>query len=157
MKSITKVGRNSFLFSNNLISNHQFGFRAGHSTLDMLLLLIQQWMEAFNVRRETRAISLDISRAFDTVWHPALLSQVSAYGIQGQLHTWLPDFLYSRSQRVALNRILSSPLPVEAGVPQSSVLGPLTLSHTNLTLSERTVWQTLLSTFFTILLRKFSP
>ena len=39
--------------------------------------------------------------------------------------TWLADFLYSHSQRVALNGTLSSPLPVKAGVPRGSVLGPV--------------------------------
>jgi len=43
-----------------LISDHQFGFRPGHSTLDMLLLLSQQWMEVLNARQEIRAIYLDI-------------------------------------------------------------------------------------------------
>ena len=51
--------------------------------------------------------------------------KLSAHGIRGQLHTWLTDFLYSRSQHVPLNGILSSPLPVKAGVPQSSVPGPV--------------------------------
>ena len=88
----------------------------------MLLRLTQQWMEALNVRSEIRAVSLDI---YSLTWYPALLSKLSAYGIQEQLHTWLPDFLYSHSQHVALNRILSSPLPVKAGVPQGSVLGPV--------------------------------
>ena len=55
--------------------------------LDMLLLLSQQWMEVLNARREIRAVSLDISRAFDTVWHPALLTKLSSYGIQGHLHS----------------------------------------------------------------------
>ena len=54
----------SFLFSTGLISNDQFGFRPGHSTLDMLLLLSKQCMEVLNARHEIRAISLDISRAF---------------------------------------------------------------------------------------------
>ena len=68
--------------------------------------------------------SLDKSRAFDTVWQPALLSKLSARGIQGQLHTWLPDF-YSRNQCVALSVLLSSPLHLKARVPQDSVLGPV--------------------------------
>ena len=90
----------------------------------MLLRLTQQWMEALNVRRELRAVSLDISRAFDTVWHLALLSKLSAYGTQGQIHTWLTAF-DPRSQRVALNGILSSHLPVKSVVPQGRVLGPV--------------------------------
>ena len=75
MESIIAVDMKSFLFSNNLISDHQFRFRPGHSTLAMLLRLTQQWMEALNIRHEIRAISLDISHAFDTVWHPTLLLQ----------------------------------------------------------------------------------
>ena len=51
-------------------------------------------------------LSLWTYRAFDTVWHPALLSKLSDYAIQGQLQTRLNDFLYSRSQHVALNGIL---------------------------------------------------
>ena len=73
-------------------------------------------VEVLNNRHETRAISLDISQAFNVVWHPALLSKLSAYGMQGQLHSWITEFLYSRSQCVALNKILSSPLIVKAGV-----------------------------------------
>ena len=124
MESIITSDIKSFFFSNGLISDHQFGFRPHHSYLDMLLLLSQQWMEVLNARHEIRDISRDKSHVFDMVWHPALLTKLSSYGIQGHLHSWLADFLFCRSQRVALNGVLSSPLPVQAGV-QGSVLGPV--------------------------------
>ena len=125
MESIIASDIKSFLFSNGLISDHQFGFRPGDSTLDKLLLLSQQWMEVLNAGHEIRAISLDMSCAFDLVWHPALLRKLSLYGFQCHLHSWLADFLSCRSQRVAPNGVLSSPLLVQAGVPQGSVLDPV--------------------------------
>ena len=82
-------------------------------------------MEVLNARHEIRAISLDILRAFEMVWHPALLTVLSSYSIQGHLHSWLADLLSCRSQRVALNGVFSFPLPVQAEVSQGSVLGPV--------------------------------
>ena len=83
-------------------------------------------MEILNARHEIRAISRDILRSFDMVWHSALLNKLSSYGNQGHLHSWLADFLSCRSQRAALNGVLSSPLlTVQAGVSQGSVLGAL--------------------------------
>ena len=54
MESIIAVDMKSFLFSNGLFSHHQLGFRSGHSTLEMLLLLSQQWMEALHIKHEIR-------------------------------------------------------------------------------------------------------
>ena len=82
-------------------------------------------MEVLNTRHEIRLLSLDILCAFNTVWDPALLTKLSSCGIQGNLLSWLADFLSCCIQRVALNEILSSPLPVQAGVPQGSVLDPV--------------------------------
>ena len=53
--------------------------------------------------RETRAVFLDISKAFDKVWHDGLLFKLKIYGISGSLFTVIKDFLSNCQQRVALN------------------------------------------------------
>ena len=82
-------------------------------------------MEALNARHEIRAISRDISRDFNTVWHPSLLTKLSSYDIQSNLHSWLVVFFSCHSQYVVLKGILLFSLPVQAGVPQGSVVGPV--------------------------------
>ena len=74
---------------------------------------------------ETRAAFLDISKAFDKVWHEGLLFKLKQNGISGNLLNFITDFLYQRKQRVVLNGQHSSCTNVRAGVPQGSILGPL--------------------------------
>ena len=75
--------------------------------------------------RETKAIYLDMSKAFHKVWHDGLLFKLKRYGISDCLFTLTEDFLRNRQQRVVLNGKGSERSSVMAGVPQGSVLAPL--------------------------------
>ena len=114
-----------FLNNNNLISKNQSGFRPGDSTIYQLIDITSNIYKTFEKHDETRALFLDISKAFDKVWHEGLLFKLKCNGISGNLFNLLENYLTNRYQRVVLNGISSDWKILEAGVPQGSVLGPL--------------------------------
>ena len=72
-----------------------------------------------------RVVYCDITKAFDKVYHPALLYKLRKAGICGSLLEWFTSYLNDRTQRVVLKGESSDWGGIEAGVPQGSVLGPL--------------------------------
>ena len=80
---------------------------------------------ALDEGKEVRAVFLDISKAFDHVWHKGLLFKLKQSGINTTLLQWLSYYLSDRQQRVLILGGNSSWLPFEAGIPQGSILGPL--------------------------------
>ena len=67
-------------------------------------------------------MALDISKAFDRVWHAGLLHKLKSYGISGQIFG-LSSFLSNRQLRKVLDGKGSEEYLVNAGVPQGSILG----------------------------------
>ena len=79
---------------------------------------------AFNRSGATRAVALDISKAFDRVWHAGLLHKLKSYRISGQVFGLISFFLSNRRLRVVLDGNSSQKYLVNAGVSQGSILGP---------------------------------
>ena len=69
-------------------------------------------------------MALDISKAFDRVWHAGLLHKLKSYGMSGQVIGLISSFLSNRRFQVVLDGKSSKEYPVNAGVPQGSILGP---------------------------------
>ena len=117
----------NYFEENALFSSCQSGFRKGDSCISQLLSITHDIYKNFdaNPTLDTRGVFLDISKAFDRVWHKGLIFKLKSYGIVGSLLCLLDDFLSERFQRVVLSGKASAWKKILAGVPQGSILGPL--------------------------------
>ncbi|CAH2041149.1 unnamed protein product, partial [Iphiclides podalirius] len=132
METIINCQLLRYLEEHQLISDRQYGFRRGRSAGDLLVYLTHRWAEAVESKGEALAASLDVAKAFDRVWHKALLSKLPSYGLPGKLCNWITSFLADRSIKVVVAGACSDPKFVNAGVPQGCVLSPtLFLLHIN--------------------------
>jgi hypothetical protein len=95
------------------------------STITQLVEIYDHFCRAVSHGKDIRVVFLDISKAFDRVWHAGLLFKLKKCGIKGRMLAWLMDYLKNRQQRVIINGVSSQWGNIEAGVPQGSVLGPL--------------------------------
>ena len=107
-----------------LFSDFQYGFSYSRSTADLLTVVSDRIAWAFNRSGATRAVALDIPKAFDRVWHAGLLHKLKSYGISGQIFGLISSFLSNKLLRVVLDGKSSQEYPVHVGLPQGSILGP---------------------------------
>src|ERR1700755_3183513 len=73
---------------------------------------------------ESFAVALDISKAFDRIWHKALISKLPSFGIYPSFCDLLSNFLSGRSLAAVVDGHRSSYKSINSGVPQLSVLSP---------------------------------
>ena len=110
---------------NGLISDQQFGFLPGRSTLTQLLSVIDEWARAIDRGEHVAAVFLDFYKAFDRVWHDGLLHKLGKCGLHPSALAWLQNYLSDRSLSVRVCNATSNPITITAGVPQGSHLGPI--------------------------------
>ena len=103
------------------LSDHQYGFQSRHSTGDLLAFLTNLWSSYFVDFGETFTIALDISKAFDRVWHKAWISTLPFFCFY-PLCSFISNFLSDHSIAAVVDGHFSSPKPINSGVPQGSVL-----------------------------------
>ena len=113
------------LTDNFILSENQSGFQPGRSTVTQLVEIFHEFCKSMEAGKEIRVVFLDISKAFDRVWHSGLLHKLQLAGVNGNLLAWFKDYLSERYQRVIINGQHSEWGVTNAGVPQGSVLGPI--------------------------------
>ena len=107
-----------------LFSDFQYGFRSSGPTADILTVASDRIARTFNRSGATRAIALDISKAFGRVWPAGLLHKLKSYGISDQIFGLISSFLSNRQLPVVLDGKSSEEYLVNARVAQGSIRGP---------------------------------
>ena len=113
------------LDANNILYEHQYGFRKSRSTYMALLHLREKISTAFEKNEYALGIFLDLSKAFDTMNYEILLWKMFCYGFKNKVLQWIENDLHNREQYVIFNDKLSERDVLKCGVPQGSILGPL--------------------------------
>lgn len=115
----------SFVNSNNILSNSQYGFREKLNTAYAISELIEHISDAMDNDKVSIALFIDLKKAFDTINHSILFDKLEYYGIRGTSLNWLKSYLMNRYQYVSFKDYNSDKLLIKYGVPQGSILGPL--------------------------------
>ena len=111
---------------NDLSNPNQSAYKKNHSTETTLLKITNDISTNMEKKRVTVLTLLDLSAAFDTIDHAALLKLLSSwFGISGIALDWIQSYLYDRGQTVKIGENLSDSYTIKFGVPQGSVLGPI--------------------------------
>ena len=114
-----------FFNKHEITYKHQFGFQRGKSTEHAVLDLFYNIVSALETKDKACSIFLDFAKAFYTVNHDILLSQLGYYGVCGLSLKLLKSCLSDRTQCVKIGGSTSKQATTTFGVPQGSVLWPL--------------------------------
>ena len=109
----------------DIFHKHVFAYRKHHGTDTALLRLTEQWRKELDQHNIIGIVSMDLSKAFDTLPHELLVAKLKSYGADGKTTDLVHDYLANRRQRVRLGDQFSNWEEISVGVPQGSVLGPL--------------------------------
>ncbi len=113
------------LYLDERLPNSQHGFRPRRNTVGAIVASHGSWCKARVEGQVVGIAAYDLSAAFDTLDHDTLMRKLNSLGIRGKSNRWFANYLSGRTQKVSYNSSSSNFLPLQYGVPQGSILGPL--------------------------------
>ena len=117
------------LNSQDMQERFQSAYMKKHSTETALVWVTNDIKLSRDNQKGTLIVLLDLSAVFDTIDHRILLSRLRRrFGVQRTASKWMTSYLYGRTQRIVIGQASSSSKPLNTGVPQGSVLGPILFS-----------------------------
>ena len=114
-----------YFSTNNMFCAEQHGFRSGYSCETALQSILDDWKKLIDDKSIIIAIFIDFTKAFDLVKQKLLSRKLFHYGFSNNALKLMENYFDSRTQITKVNNTLSNAMPIELGVPQGSILGPL--------------------------------
>ena len=115
----------NYCVQNNILTARNSGFKKMDSAINQLIHLSHLIYKGLDDEMKIGMIFMDITKAFDKIWHKGLIYKLFRIGFRGKLLNLLSSYLSERFQRVVLNGSFSDFRKIVSGVPQGSLLGPL--------------------------------
>ena len=115
----------NYLEKNNLLAPNQHAYRKGHSTTTCLAEVLNHVHNLVDQKKSCAIVSLDLSKAFDSINHNLLLSKLSKLNLSEPSILWIKSYLTNRHQKTKFDKYISSSAEIKSGVPQGSIIGPL--------------------------------
>jgi hypothetical protein len=107
----------------------QSAYRVAHSTETALLKVKDDIMTSIHNQKGVFLVLLDLSAAFDTVTHNILFDRMEKeIGLKGSALTWLKSYFTGRTTSVCVNGVHSPNCSLDYGLPQGSIVGPLSFT-----------------------------
>ena len=106
----------SCLDENDILTQHQFGFKKSHSTLTSFLNATNNWLVDVDEGLINGVLFLDLKKAFDTVDHQILISKIKFYGITGIPLKWFTSYLICHKQSCKVNNVTSTNEQIKCGL-----------------------------------------
>jgi endonuclease/exonuclease/phosphatase (EEP) superfamily protein YafD len=115
----------AYLENNNKINRNQHAYRSKHSTITCLVEVLDHIYKLFDQKRCSAIVSLDLSKAFDSISHTLLLHKLTKLGVGEGILKWTKSYLMNRKQRTKFKSFISKEETIVSGIPQGSIIGPL--------------------------------
>uniref|UniRef100_A0A2S2Q7E7 Putative RNA-directed DNA polymerase n=1 Tax=Sipha flava TaxID=143950 RepID=A0A2S2Q7E7_9HEMI len=112
-----------YIVRNNILPNTQFGFRPSHSTIHQAHRIVDAISFSLEKKLYCTCVFLDVSQAFDRVWHDGLLYKLKSF-LPHPLFLLIKSYLTDRHFQVHYRSAYSEITKINAGVPQGGILSP---------------------------------